>query len=128
MAATIHQVSRAAIMRRAWQLARQRREESARQVFDLGARIVGARVIHARSFDECLAATKLDLGAAQKLAWREAKGVLSLEQTFGQRGALVHWRRNSSSVAPLRRRLGRVLPLLARFARWIDVRFIRRAA
>ena len=129
MAATIHQISRAAVMRRAWALARQRREETARRTFDLGARIVGARVIHTRTYPEVLAATPLDLGAAQKVAWAEARaGFCHCGNNPPHSGALVI-SRHGGALAPMRRlRFSRVVRLLASPVRWIDSRFIRRAA
>jgi hypothetical protein len=120
---TIHVFNRRAIMRRAWELARQAREEKARRAFDLGARVVGARIIYARTYAECLASTPLDLGAAQRAAWAEARKVNNAPHG----GALVVVRQGGE-LAPLRRFRGRVLPLLLTVARWIGGRFIRARA
>jgi len=121
---TIHIISRSVTMRRAWQIARQQREETARRTFDLGARVVGARIVHARTYAECLAATKLDLGAAQKVAWAEARRD---NVTAPNSGALVV-ARHGGALAPLRRFRGRILPLVLTVARWIGARIARVAA
>ena len=107
-------------MRRSRQLAREAREGTARKAFDLDVRVVGARIIHNRPLSAHIAAIPLDLGAAQKRAWAEAKGV-ALTDTHG--GALVIVRQGGA-LAPHRRRFSRVWPLLVTAARWIGSRFI----
>jgi uncharacterized membrane protein len=57
--------------------------------------------------------------AAMKAAWAETKRGAGAPTN----GALVLMR-PTGSLAPLRRRLGRVWPLLASVARWIGSRFI----
>jgi hypothetical protein len=122
MATTIHIYDRGAIMRRSWQLAREAREEAARKAFDLDVRIVGARIIHNRPLAAFIAAIPIDLGAAQKLAWAEAKGVFS--HNGNNLGGALTVVRHHGALAPLRRRLSRVWPLLIAAARWLNSRFI----
>ncbi|RAI19448.1 hypothetical protein CH337_11840 [Rhodoblastus acidophilus] len=105
-------------MRRAWAIARKRREEIARRTYDLDVRIIGSRVIHNRPLSAFIAETPLDLGAAQKIAWAEARKA----DDASHGGALVIFR--PRALAPVRRRLGRVWPLLIAAARWINRRFI----
>jgi hypothetical protein len=80
---------RAKILRRAHALARKSREEAARKTYDLEARVVGVRIIHARTFAAVLAATPCDFGAAMKAAWAEAKGVQAPSCKSAPSAALV---------------------------------------
>ncbi|MBB4201144.1 hypothetical protein CCR94_10605 [Rhodoblastus sphagnicola] len=107
-------------MSRAWELAREAREETARKAFDLDVRVVGARIIHNRPLTAFIAEIPLDLSAAQKRAWAEAKGIAKI---YTPATALVIVR-HGGALAPLRRRFSRVWPLLITAARWINSRFI----
>jgi len=119
----IHVYDRRKIMARAWTLARKAREEQARKAFDLDVRIVGTRIIHNRPLSAHIAAIKLDLGAAQKLAWAEAKGV-SAQVASKPNGGLVA-SRHRGALAPLRRiRFARIFRMMATAAHWIGRRFI----
>ncbi len=91
----LHVYDRRKIMARAWQIARERH---------------------------------IAIGPAQKIAWADAKGMTSFVMGVSRHGgenpgALVSLRHHGA-LAPLRRRLGRVLPLLITAARWIERRFI----
>ena len=118
MAATLHVYDRGVIMRRAWTIARQRRDEAAREAFDLNVRIVGSRIIHLRPLAAFIAETPLDLGTAQKAAWAEAKRA---NDQNSKTGALIIVRQGGA-LAPLRRRFSRALPLLIAASRWLRQR------
>jgi hypothetical protein len=129
---------RGKIMRRAWEIARKIRAERARKACDLQTHVVGSRIIPAKTYKDVLAETPIDLAAALKLAWAEAKrhnaapipqaGALlraeaNRRDDRQQGGALVIVDRNA--LAPLRR-IGalRVLPFLASAARVLSENFI----
>ena len=129
---------RGKIMRRAWEIARKARAERARKACDLHTHVVGSRIIPAKNYEDMLAETPIDLAAALKRAWAEAKrhnadpiqqtGALLLAEANRrddkQQGrALITVDR--SALAPLRR-IGalRVLPSLASAARVLSENFI----
>jgi hypothetical protein len=129
---------RGKIMRRAWEIARKARAERARKACDLQTHVVGSRIIPAKNYKDVLAETPIDLAAALKLAWAEAKrhnadpiqenGALLIAEANRrddkqQGGALIIVDRNA--LAPLRR-IGalRVLPFLASAARALRENFI----
>jgi len=125
---TVNVYNRGLIMRRAWEIARARREEIARDAHaKCGVSVIGGRVIFARTFEAVLAETPIDLAAAMKAAWAEAKRG-EAAPAAASRNALVVMRRGE--LAPMRRRFrfSRVLPLLARIGRFISSRYIGRAA
>lgn len=132
-----HVFDRGKIMRRAWEIARKTRAERARKACDLQTHVVGSRIIPAKNYQDVLAETPVDLAAALRLAWAEAKrhnadpiqqkGALLLAEANRrddkQEGALTIVDR--SALAPLRR-IGalRVLPFLASAARVLSKNFI----
>jgi hypothetical protein len=121
---TIHVYDRGVIMRRAWAIARQRRDELARRAYDANVRVVGSRIIRAKPFEAFLVETPLDLGAAQKAAWAEARRVDSPHNAENASVALMIVRQGA--LAPLRRRLRgiRVWSLLVAGARALNRHFI----
>jgi len=70
---TIHVYNRGDIMRRAHQIARETREETARRAYAADATVVCGRPSHSRAFKTFLAETPTDFSAAMKAAWAEAK-------------------------------------------------------
>ena len=116
---TITIYNRGEIMREAWRIARKAREEAAHRAHALDARVVGSRIIYVRPFSAVLAETPLDLSSAMKAAWAAVKQ----DSTAPHDGALVVLR-HGGALAPSRRRLSRVWPLLVTAARWINSRFI----
>jgi len=111
-------------MARAWEIARQRREEVARRAYDGDVKIIGGRIIHNRPLSAFIAETPIDLGAAMRQAWQEARNPESLSSSPTGR-ALVVMRPTAGALAPLRRmRMARVFRLLSGVARWIGERFI----
>lgn len=121
----LHVYDRRKIMARAWELARESREETARRAYDASVRVIAGRIIPTKSVEMFLAEIPLDLGAAQKRAWAEAKGLsLRFEQNSApqNRGAIIVC--HGGSLAPLRRRFSRVWPLLIGAACWLNSRFI----
>ncbi|PPQ34757.1 hypothetical protein SAMN06265338_14013 [Rhodoblastus acidophilus] len=116
-----HRFDRAAIMRRAHQIARETRETAARQAYDLDARLIGARRVNTRPFQAYLAATPIDFGAALKTAWADAKRVAGQQS---RANALVVMR-PAGALAPLRRlRFARVVRLMSSVARFLNRHFI----
>ena len=115
----LHVYDRRKIMARAWELAREVREDAARKAYDLDVRIVGAKIIHGRPLSAHIATIPLDLGAAMKQAWAEARKINNAPH-----GVALVVVRHGGALAPLRRRLSRVWPLLIAAARWINSRFI----
>ncbi|MCW2283664.1 hypothetical protein M2323_001436 [Rhodoblastus acidophilus] len=127
MTTTLHVYDRGVIMRRAWAIARQRREEQARQAFDLDVRVIAGRIVHNKPLSAHIAAIPLDLGTTQKLAWAEVKGINCQNDANGSPhgGALIVRATVARTLAPLRRmRFARVLRLMSTVARWIGSRFI----
>ena len=115
---TIHVHSRSAIMRRAWEIARCRREEIAREAREASARVVGVRIVYAKSLEAFISETPLDLGAAQRQAWAETR-----RPDVAPSRELDITRR--SELAPLRRlRSFRVWRFIAAAAGFFDRKFI----
>jgi hypothetical protein len=121
---TVTVYNRAAIMRRAWQIARERREDIARRAYDAEVRIISSRIIHAKPFSTFLAETPLDLAGAMRTAWAEAKQGAAAPSANAV--AIVR----EGALAPMRRRLraGRVWRALTMFARFVGENFIRSRA
>ncbi|MBB4199089.1 hypothetical protein CCR94_16455 [Rhodoblastus sphagnicola] len=124
---TIHVYNKGDIMRRAHKIARDAREAKARAAWEDSRSVVCGRYKYTMTLKACLAATPVDFSAAMKQAWAEAKGVESLRVDRSRALVVV---RNSFDLAPMRRRfrISRVLPLLARIARFVSSRYIGRAA
>jgi hypothetical protein len=111
MTNTIHVYDRGKIMRRAWEIARQKREEIARTAYDSDVRIVGSRIIHGKTLKAHLAGTPIDLAGAMKIAWAEAKHV----HDAPSRNALIVVR--GDNMAPLARMHRELWPMLLTAAR-----------
>ena len=117
----LHVYNKRDICRRAWELARQHREETARRAFDASVGVVCGKITHAKPFAAFLASTPVDISAAMKAAWAESRRHNRCHMATV--GAMIV-PRHGGALAPLRRRFGRVLPLLVAAARWIGARFI----
>lgn len=120
----IHAYSRSAIMRRAHEIARQRRADAARRAHDATMTVVAGRIVYAKSYAEIIAAMPIDMSTALKQAWAEVKqGAQHSTASMPPRNrALVLHR--PGRLAPLRRRLPRLWSALARVGRWLNSRFI----
>jgi len=64
---------RGAIMRRAWEIARETREADAQKAHDRDVSRFGERIVHNRTLAAHLAETHADFASAMKQAWAEAK-------------------------------------------------------
>jgi len=126
---TLHVYNRRQIMRRAHQIARETREAKARKDWEDSFEVICGRPVHTKSMKACLVDTPLDISSAMKEAWAEAKRGEPARGAVDRSRALVVLR-PAGALAARRRgfRLARVLPLLARVARFIGARYIGRAA
>jgi hypothetical protein len=122
---TIHVYDRRRIMSRAWTLAREARLDAAQKAFDASMTVVAGRITHEKPLSAFIAAIPLNLSAAQKRAWAEAKGVVSANETHSPRSTALVILRQAGALAPLRRmRFARVFRLMSTVAHWIGSKFI----
>jgi hypothetical protein len=117
---------RAAIMRRAHEIARLQRRADAQRAYDRDVSRLGNRVVHNRTLEAHLAEAHADFAEAMKQAWREAKEARAAPAQRSPDRALILV--SAGVPAPRRHGVARAIRMMAQAVRAVPrvLRFLER--